>query len=483
MKRILGSLSLLFGIGLLAIGATGAFFSDSEVSSANTFAAGAIDLKIDNHGYYNHNECKNVGSAEQPVYQWVGDASFPVSGSPCSDTWELTDLTIQKFFDFTDLKPGDTGEDTISLHVNNNDAYMCANVKLTSNDDNGLTEPEAIIDPTDGAGQGELASNVNFVWWADDGDNVLEDNESVISQGPIGALGLNGSTTIPLADSQNNIWTGVPGPAPGDETLYIGKAWCFGNIGALPLAQDGLGTTSPRTPANSTGGITCDGHLLDNSTQTDSLTADVTFTAVQARHNEGFLCVPPVRETGELTVVKIVKNDNGGNNIVSDFHLNVDDGFVSTGVLSGATTTLPVGNYTVNETGVAGYVASFSGDCDVDGNVTINNGDHKTCILTNDDLPANITLIKNVINHGGTATPTQFGLRVDGFLVQNNTSTSTSSNVPHTINETGKAGYHFVGPITGTSSYGKSCPAVLNGSVTLDEGEAITCTITNEQNQ
>lgn len=452
MKRIFASIATLGMVAALAVGATGAFFSDTETSSANTFAAGAIDLKIDNTSYYN--------------------GVFSTSTS-----WELRDLTVEKFFNFLDLKPGDVGEDTISLHVDTNDAYLCANVKLTSNDDNGLNEPEALVDATGGIGEGELASEVNFIWWADDGDNVLEDSESVISQGPIGALGLNGSTTVALADSNTNIWTGVGGPAPGATTLYIGKAWCFGTIAPAPLVQDGLGSTSPRTPATSTGGISCDGSFLNNSTQTDSLTADVTFSAVQARNNPGFLCAPRETATSSLTVVKVIVNDNGGNNVISDFHLFVDDGFVSTEVASGATSTIPAGTYSVTETGVGGYVASFSGDCDINGNVTLGVGEHKTCVLTNNDLPGNITLIKNVINHGGTAQPTQFGLMVDGILVQNNTSVAVTSNVPHTINETGRVGYTFVS-ITGHPK----CPAVLGGTATLDEGEAITCTITNEQN-
>ena len=190
MKRILYSLSIVLLVGAASAGATGAFFSDAETSAGNTFAAGAIDLKIDNESYYN-------------------------GALNASTTWQLADLTIQKFFDFPDVKPGDRGEDTISLHVNNNDAYLCANVKLTSNDDNTPTEPELLDDPTTGPSLGELASSINFVWWADDGDNVLEDNEKVISEGPIGALGLNGSTTVALADSQTNIWTGQGGPVPG----------------------------------------------------------------------------------------------------------------------------------------------------------------------------------------------------------------------------------------------------------------------------
>ncbi|MFZ2521879.1 MAG: hypothetical protein WAX44_02610 [Minisyncoccia bacterium] len=453
MKKILLSSALiLFVSGALGLGGTGAFFSDKEISRLNSFTAGAIDLKIDNESYYN------------------GVVSTTTS-------WTLADLTIQKFFDFPDLKPGDVGEDTISLHVDNNDAYLCANVKLTSNDDNGLNEPESEVDSTGGAGEGELASNVNFIWWADDGDNVLESDEGVISQGPIGALGLNGSTTVALADSVTNIWTDVPGPVPGSETLYIGKAWCFGTISDEPLTQDGLGTTSPRRPSNSTGGISCDGSQLNNSTQTDSLTADVTFTAVQARHNNQFRCVPPVvASEGYIVVSKVIVNSNGGNNTVSDFHYFIDDGFVSTEVLAFATTTVPIGTYNISEAGSQGYQAAFSGDCDIDGNVTVGVGQTKTCIITNTELPANITLIKVVTGTPPLSSPTTFGLRVDGVGVPHGASIAVTSNTPHTINEIGRVGYSFV------SLTGPGCPAVLGGTVTLSEGEAITCTITNQKN-
>jgi predicted ribosomally synthesized peptide with SipW-like signal peptide len=453
MKKILLSTALiLFVGGALAIGGTGAFFSDTESSLGNTFTAGAIDLKIDNESYYN-------------------------GFLNASTTWELRDLTIEKFFDFPDLKPGDVGEDTISLHVDTNDSYLCANVKLTSNDDNGLNEPEAIVDPTDGPGNGELASNVNFIWWADDGDNVLESDEDVISQGPIGALGLQGSTTVALADSTTNIWTGVPGPVPGEETLYIGKAWCFGTIGQAPFVQDGLGTTSPRTPGNSNGGVTCDGSGLNNATQTDSLTADVTFTAVQSRNNPGFQCVPPVGRTGKLTVTKVVVNNNGGNNVVSDFQLFVDDGFVSTAFVSGVQAELPLGTYNVTEAGSDGYEATFSGDCDAEGAVTLDPNVPKQCTITNTELPAHITLIKVVTGTPPLAGNTTFGLRIDGVLTPTGASKAVTSNTPHTINETGRAGYSFVS-ITGNAK----CPALLGGTVTLDEGENVTCTITNNKN-
>ena len=40
-------------VGAVVIGATGAFFSDTETSTGNTFTAGAIDLGVDNESYYN----------------------------------------------------------------------------------------------------------------------------------------------------------------------------------------------------------------------------------------------------------------------------------------------------------------------------------------------------------------------------------------------------------------------------------------------
>lgn len=264
-KIVLSSLSIITAFALIG-GAAFAFFSDTETSVGNVLIAGAIDLKVDNTSYYNH-------------------------ATSSATTWSVTDLTIEKFFDFDDIKPGDIGEDTISLHVGNNSAWLCADVTLTSNDDNTLTEPETGDgDTTGGVGEGELANRVNFIWWADDGDNVLEDDENTLPGGPLGALDVNETATVALSDSATNIWGPTPSPVPANITQYVGKAWCFGQISEAPLAQDGLGVESPRNPGNSTGGINCDGSLENNTTQTDSLTADVTFRAIQSRNNAGFLC-------------------------------------------------------------------------------------------------------------------------------------------------------------------------------------------------
>jgi predicted ribosomally synthesized peptide with SipW-like signal peptide len=44
-------------VGALAAGATGAFFSDTETSTGNTFAAGSLDLRVDSEAHYNGSVC------------------------------------------------------------------------------------------------------------------------------------------------------------------------------------------------------------------------------------------------------------------------------------------------------------------------------------------------------------------------------------------------------------------------------------------
>jgi len=258
MKKVLISLGVIAFVGAAAVGATGAFFSDTETSTGNTFTAGAIDLKIDNESYYNG--VLNKGT-----------------------TWlEPADLDGHLFFDFSDLKPGDWGEDTISIHVDNNDAYACLDVRLDSDDDNTLTEPETPVDP-DGLTTGELADHVSFMWWVDDGDNVWEDNELLLESGPLGLLGVGNVATVPLAEPNNG---GIFGGAlEGERTYWIGKYWCFGKITQTPVpAGQGVDPTVAS-------GFECDGSGEGNETQTDSMTATISFMAEQARNNDDFRCV------------------------------------------------------------------------------------------------------------------------------------------------------------------------------------------------
>jgi predicted ribosomally synthesized peptide with SipW-like signal peptide len=628
-KKILISLSTIAAIAMIIIGATNAYFSNTETSTGNIFTAGTLDLKIDNTCHYNEMVCVS-GLWSGPV------GGYPVAGTPCTCTWALKDLDGQAIFHFTDVKPGDDGEDTISLHVDSNPAWVCAEISNIAQTENGCNPPEAKVDTTcdtPGPGQGELWDNLTFSIWMDNGagtnscNNIKDTDETYLIE--------NAKATNlkwPIADSQH----GIP-----ITDACVGVAW------SVPSA-------------------------VGNIIQGDSVTGDITFNAYQARNNDNFLCKPPVCGNGNIdpgeecdgdvpqacvaaggyqglrtctqciwssceptewcgdgkindaeqcdgtvfippydnghytcnasciaiyqsycgdgkldageqcddgntnpndgcsatcqteyaylivhkdvvnndvgtknpgnfqmtidtvnaaqdvaisvaanvshavseadafgytktysgdcdtngnvtvaynqtktcnvknefpvftiTVNKVVNNTCGGNAVTGNFSLFVD----ATGVTSGVSKKVSVGTHFISESGVIGYTAVFSGDCDPSTQMlTGNNGDNKTCTITNTDICPVITLVKSVV---GGALPTDFIMRIDGGVpVPTGSSKLVTSNAPHTINEDAKAGYNFTS-MAGTGTQGSLCPAALGGTVTLNEGEVITCTITN----
>ncbi|MEZ4104381.1 MAG: vWA domain-containing protein [Candidatus Paceibacterota bacterium] len=302
MKKIVTSLGMIvFAVALVASG-TGAFFSDTETSTGNVFTAGALDLKVDSVAHINGLVCFDGAWTDEDIIEWVpeeGDtpahlalkdgedidtantayntanpANVPQAGDACAGTWSLTDLEdgVHTFFDFEDVKPGDNGENTISLHVENNDAWMCVDVDITKNDDVSSTEPELesgdVAEDNNDDFDGELAQNMTFFAWADDGDNIWETGEPKLFSNVSGpASDVLGGRTYTLADST----TGTP--FPGATTQYIGLAWCAGTI-----------------DASIEGTVTCDGSTMKNEAQTDSMTADIAFRVEQARNNPNFVC-------------------------------------------------------------------------------------------------------------------------------------------------------------------------------------------------
>src|SRR5262249_43011697 len=115
---------------------------------------------------------------------------------------------------------------------------------------------------------------------------------------------------------------------------------------------------------------------------------------------------------GTVTVIKKMINDNGGTATADQYTLKVG----STTVINGTQTSIPVGKYVVSESGpTAGYAASFSGDCDAQGNLTVQSGQAYTCTITNNDIAPKLTLSKSVTNdNGGGASVTDFTLTATG---------------------------------------------------------------------
>jgi len=75
----------------------------------------------------------------------------------------------------------------------------------------------------------------------------------------------------------------------GGTDYFIGKAFCFGELKLAPVAGDG-GVNPTVNP-----GITCDGKLVTNASQSDKVTATLEFYIEQSRNNTGFKCLEHVQ--------------------------------------------------------------------------------------------------------------------------------------------------------------------------------------------
>lgn len=291
MKQIVMSLGIIVFAGAMVAAGTGAFFNDTETSSGNVFTAGAIDLLVDSQAHYAGLVCTGEGVWQVEDDQ-AGTERPDLIGEPCDGTWDETDLgPTYQFFSIDDIKPGDEGENTISLHVYDNDAYACAIIDNLQDNDLGLTEPEfSDGDTTNGIGNGELSPEMHFFAWDDNGagggvagDNVWNGDEPMLFSNVSGPASdvLDGVAYPLYAPFMND-----GAVLPATTTAYIGLYWCYGSIGV----DEGAKT------------LTCDGSSVTNVSQTDELTADFTFYVEQARNNDGFTCPRPENDAVTVTV-------------------------------------------------------------------------------------------------------------------------------------------------------------------------------------
>ena len=232
-RKVLGSLGVI-GVGTALGGAgTAAFFSDEETFKNNQLVAGSLDLTVDweEHYFdgsagseYVHAADPGDGSVGLPdpddpllwvdedhLYDFMGATAleaFPdpdndghqggegFDYNPCSDganmpedldpkaegalrsdnadTYDEEAQTAKPLVAIEDVKPGDFGELTLSVHLCDNPGYVwlqgALDPELTS--ENGVTEPES-KDPDEKDGVVELLQEVKTVWWYDSrGDNV-----------------------------------------------------------------------------------------------------------------------------------------------------------------------------------------------------------------------------------------------------------------------------------------------------------------------
>ena len=200
MKKIIG-LGIAVAV-IIALVTTGTFavFSDTETSSPNTFTAGIIDLEVD---------C-------------AGDTIFSAQDDPLPE--------IFNYLPASDIKPGDDGEVTLSLHLktDSNDADLW--MQITTLVDDGGATPESETGTDD-----VISDAIEVLIWLDEGaqagwqgtgtdseegDNIWQDGETIL----FGTVAPGGGTLYSLSTTNSGKLT-VMDDAVACTTYYVGWYW------------------------------------------------------------------------------------------------------------------------------------------------------------------------------------------------------------------------------------------------------------------
>ena len=208
-RRVLGGLG---AIGVASAGAglgTTAFFSDSESFQNNTISTGELDLLVDWQQTYDFGEGRRFVSAH-PDHDGDGEQSIEIDDEvsrysdfpdqddddsnganipllDCSNIPPLEEATfgtdpvtgdeMETLVRFNDVKPGDSGEITFSLHLCDNPGYIWMQADNVTDEGGVLTGPEAEVDP---GNLGDLGDAIQAtLWYDEDCDNVYDPAEPV----------------------------------------------------------------------------------------------------------------------------------------------------------------------------------------------------------------------------------------------------------------------------------------------------------------
>ena len=202
-RRVLAGLG---AVGIASAGAglgTSAFFSDQEEFTDNTLQAGTLDLKLDYKATYLGGpgrlaDVQSMGYADAEEILEDGESTgrYLLDQAPSPEDEQAWEDRVQgETFDFcspdadeflvngdgipmftlSDVKPGDSGEVTVSIHICDNPGYLRMVGDITGSAENGQNEPELEAEGEDTDGLGELADAIEVcVWYDEDCDNVFE---------------------------------------------------------------------------------------------------------------------------------------------------------------------------------------------------------------------------------------------------------------------------------------------------------------------
>jgi len=205
--------TVLGGIGAIGVASAGAglgttaFFSDSESFENNSITTGELDLLVDWQQTYDFGEGRQFVSAH-PDHDGDGEQSIVVDGEtlnysdfpdpddedsnganipnlncenvpPLSEadfgTDPVTGEAMETLVQFGDVKPGDSGEITFSLHLCDNPGYLWMQADNVTDDGGVLTGPEGEVDPGNLGNLGDAIQAT--LWYDEDCDNVYDPAE------------------------------------------------------------------------------------------------------------------------------------------------------------------------------------------------------------------------------------------------------------------------------------------------------------------
>lgn len=127
----------------------------------------------------------NLGDGEEIGFSYApceDGADMPEHLDPASglrgdtDDARLDDESPAPLVNLDDVKPGDFGELTLSLHLCGNPGYVWLQAANVSEDGGANPEPEQVAEGDDG-NEPNLAENIQTAWWYDpNGNNVIDES-------------------------------------------------------------------------------------------------------------------------------------------------------------------------------------------------------------------------------------------------------------------------------------------------------------------
>lgn len=237
MKPLISAIGMISLAGVvLYTGATGAFFTDSEVSTGNMFTAGNLSLSLDSFGHVRN-------GVYDPTTAWLAGGTYG------------------KFFSFENTMPGDRGVRHLSLHNDSTieDSYLC----LISQWEDENT-----------------ANEIQMFAWKEKSADMKYNPAGAGNSKEVGLtaspLSLKDFSGIAYADK------GTGTALASGVTEHISVAWCAGTM-----------TINPSGDASKLAGekgstIECSGEGM--TTQSKTYRGNIAIYAEQVKNNTNFTC-------------------------------------------------------------------------------------------------------------------------------------------------------------------------------------------------